>query len=85
MLFARGGQLRRLTCLKKVDRWNVVECLGFRTGTLVGLEHQMYSELLNKGSPENEHWYDSNWAATSKGREIELLCEDIRSKIRIHC
>ena len=50
MLFARGGQIRHLTSLKKIGPWNVVKCVCSRMGTLVGLERQMYPELLNKVS-----------------------------------
>ena len=48
MLFARGGQIRHLTSLKKIGPWNVVKSVCSRMGTLVGLERQMYPELLNK-------------------------------------
>ena len=48
MLFARGGQIKHLTSLKKIGPWNVVKCVCSRMGTLVGLERQMYPELLNK-------------------------------------
>ena len=48
MLFARRGQIRHITSLKKIDPWNVVKYVCSRMGTLVGLERQMYPELLNK-------------------------------------
>ena len=48
MLFARSDQIRHLTSLKNIDPWNVVKYVCSRMGTLVGLERQMYPELLNK-------------------------------------
>ena len=33
---------------KKIGPWNIVKCVCSRMGTLVGLERQMYPELLNK-------------------------------------
>ena len=44
---------------------------GIGTSNVPGITKQ---SLLKSERPENERCYEYNWAATSKGRKIELSC-----------
>ena len=66
-------QIRHLTNLEKISPRNFVKCGMFPYGNIGGIGSStvpgINKQSLLKSKPENEHCYESNWAATRKERK----------------